>query len=254
MTCGSFLLKVHRSASKCIAQCTIGRLPAPGHHHRFLVRLHLQHIDALDTAISAIDRKVDTHVEPFRTDSPSPDHHSRGQRLERPGHPRRDRRRHEPLPVGHLISWAGLCPTNDESPTGPARGLKAHGKRRSDRMRKGLPREADRKRVGAGRTAATSVRLYARVCRLPFCDLLQHLLPDPLHQLFHHLLVRRDKPWRFWGGDATLAFCSTSFSMSISILVARKSALVDLLTIWVTIASRLVICVAFRRSSPRTAR
>ena len=43
------------------------------------------------------------------------------------------------------------------------------------------------------------------------------------------------------GGDATLAFCSTSFSMSISILVARKSALVDLLTIWVTIASRLVI-------------
>jgi transposase len=29
--------------------------------------------------------------------------------------------------AGHLISWAGLCPRNDESPTGQARGLKAHG-------------------------------------------------------------------------------------------------------------------------------
>ena len=31
--------------------------------------------------------------------------------------------------VGHLISWAGLCPKNDESA----------GKRRSNRMRKGAP-------------------------------------------------------------------------------------------------------------------
>jgi hypothetical protein len=41
--------------------------------------------------------------------------------------------------AGHLIPWAGLCPKNDESPTGQARGLKAHGKRRSTRMRKGAP-------------------------------------------------------------------------------------------------------------------
>ena len=41
--------------------------------------------------------------------------------------------------AGHLISWAGLCPKNDHSPTGQARGLKAHGKRRSTRMRKGAP-------------------------------------------------------------------------------------------------------------------
>src|SRR5262249_54314973 len=34
---------------------------------------------------------------------------------------------------------AGLRPKNDESPTGQARGLKAHGKRRSTRMRKGAP-------------------------------------------------------------------------------------------------------------------
>ena len=41
--------------------------------------------------------------------------------------------------AAHLRSWAGLCPRNDESPTGQARGLKAHGKRRSTRLRAGAP-------------------------------------------------------------------------------------------------------------------
>jgi transposase len=36
-------------------------------HHRFLLRLHLQQIDAIDGAIGEIDREVDTHIEPFRT-------------------------------------------------------------------------------------------------------------------------------------------------------------------------------------------
>src|SRR3974377_1256221 len=43
------------------------------------------------------------------------------------------------------------------------------------------------------------------------------------------------------GGEAAPAFCSTSFIMSNSILVARRLALADSLTICVTIASRLVI-------------
>src|SRR5207237_7336361 len=38
-----------------------------------------------------------------------------------------------------LIAWAGLCPGQNESPTGQARGLKAHGKRKSSRLRKGAP-------------------------------------------------------------------------------------------------------------------
>ncbi len=42
-------------------------------------------------------------------------------------------------------------------------------------------------------------------------------------------------------GAASPALCSTSFIMSISILVACRSALADLSTICVTIASRLVI-------------
>jgi len=104
-----------------------GRVTA---HHRFLLQLHLQHIDALDTAISAIDREVDTHLEPFRTTvlllTTIPrvsDLSAQVIRAEIGGDMSR-------FPtVGHLISWAGLCPKNDESA----------GKRRSNRMRKGAP-------------------------------------------------------------------------------------------------------------------
>src|SRR5271167_3063439 len=37
-------------------------------HHRFLLQLHLAHIDALDAALSAIDREDGIHVEPFHTE------------------------------------------------------------------------------------------------------------------------------------------------------------------------------------------
>lgn len=100
------------------------------HHHRFLLQLHLQHIDALDAALSAIDREVDTQVEPFRTAvlllTTIPgvsDLSAQVIRAEIGGDMSR-------FPtVGHLISWSGLCPRNDESA----------GKRRSNRMRKGAP-------------------------------------------------------------------------------------------------------------------
>jgi transposase len=36
-------------------------------HHRFMLRLLLQHIDAIDAAITQIDQEVDAQVEPFRT-------------------------------------------------------------------------------------------------------------------------------------------------------------------------------------------
>ena len=35
-------------------------------HHRFLLRLHLSQIDALDVAIAAIDQEVDDNLAPFR--------------------------------------------------------------------------------------------------------------------------------------------------------------------------------------------
>ncbi len=36
-------------------------------NHRFLLRLHLRQIDALDAAIAAIDRQVEADIAPFRT-------------------------------------------------------------------------------------------------------------------------------------------------------------------------------------------
>ena len=99
-------------------------------HHRFLLQLHLQHIDALDTAITAIDREVGVHVEPFHTEvlllTTIPgvsDLSAYVIRAEIGGDMSRF------ATVGNLISWAGFCPRNDESA----------GKRRSTRMRKGAP-------------------------------------------------------------------------------------------------------------------
>ena len=99
-------------------------------HHRFLLQLHLQHIDALDAAITAIDREVNVQVEPFHTEvlllTTIPgvsDLSASVIRAEIGGDMSRF------ASVGHLISWAGFCPRSDESA----------GKRRSNRMRKGAP-------------------------------------------------------------------------------------------------------------------
>ena len=99
-------------------------------HHRFMLRLHLQQIDALTTSIAAIDQEVDANVEPFRTavalltTIPGVSDLSARSIAAEIGN---DMSR---FPTdGHLISWSGLCPRNDESA----------GKRRSNRMRKGAP-------------------------------------------------------------------------------------------------------------------
>jgi transposase len=98
--------------------------------HRFLLHLHLQQIDAIGAAIDQIDLEVDADVEPFRaaigllTTIPGISELSAQIILAEIG---RDMSRFPT--AGHLISWAGLCPKNDESA----------GKRRSTRMRKGAP-------------------------------------------------------------------------------------------------------------------
>jgi transposase len=99
-------------------------------HHRFALRLLLQHIDAIDAAITEIDQEVDANIEPFRTaitilsTIPGVSQLSAEVIAAEIGV---DMGR---FPTeGHLISWAGLCPKNDESA----------GKRRSTRMRKGAP-------------------------------------------------------------------------------------------------------------------
>jgi len=99
-------------------------------HHRFLLRLHLKQIDAVNLAIDDIDQEVDAQIEPFRTaiqlliTIPGVSELSACVILAEIGH---DMNRFPT--AAHLISWAGLCPKNDESA----------GKRRSTRMRKGAP-------------------------------------------------------------------------------------------------------------------
>lgn len=99
-------------------------------HHRFLMRLHLDQIDALDAAIATIDREVDAQLAPFRTAvrllSSIPGVAAlAAQVIVSEIGTDMDR-----FPTaGHLLSWAGLCPRNDESA----------GKRRSTRLRHGAP-------------------------------------------------------------------------------------------------------------------
>jgi len=99
-------------------------------HHRFMLGLLLQHIDAIDAAITQIDQEVDGKIEPFRTAieilSTIPGIHQLSAAvivaeigIDMARFPTE----------AHLISWSGLCPRNDESA----------GKRRSTRMRKGAP-------------------------------------------------------------------------------------------------------------------
>ncbi len=90
-----------------------GRVTA---HHRFMLRLHLNHLDALDAAIAVIDQQVDGHVEPFRaaiamlSTIPGLSSLSAEVLVSEIGI---DMRRF-PSPA-QLISCAGLCPKNDQS-------------------------------------------------------------------------------------------------------------------------------------------
>jgi transposase len=99
-------------------------------HHRFLLRQHLHMIEELEGAIRDFDKRIETALEPFR---------DAVERLT--GIPGVSRTCAETLiaeigvdmrkfpTVGHLVSWAGLCPRQDESA----------GKQRSTRVRKGAP-------------------------------------------------------------------------------------------------------------------
>jgi transposase len=52
-----------KAAPEALREALRGRVTR---HHRFLLRLHLRQIDALDGAIGQIDREVDADIEPFR--------------------------------------------------------------------------------------------------------------------------------------------------------------------------------------------
>src|SRR5580700_3540794 len=116
-----------KAGPDALAEALRGRVTK---HHRFLLRLHLQQIDALDQAIAEIDKEVEANLDPFRPLIPL--------LISMPGIGELAARMilaeigtdMSRFPTAaHLISWAGLCPKNDESAV----------KRRSTRMRKGAP-------------------------------------------------------------------------------------------------------------------
>lgn len=97
-------------------------------HHRFLLQLHLRQVDGLGVLIAEIDQEVDAHLVPFRTavtqliTVPGVKALSASAIVAEIG---TDMNRFPT--AGHLLSWAGLCPRNNESA----------GKRRSSRLKKG---------------------------------------------------------------------------------------------------------------------
>jgi len=97
-------------------------------HHRFMLKLHLSQIDALDKAITEIEGEVGRGLEPFRqaakllSTMPGLSDTSANVIVSEIGI---DMSRF--ATPGHLLSWACMCPRNDESA----------GKRRSTRLRRG---------------------------------------------------------------------------------------------------------------------
>ena len=116
-----------RASQPDLAAALGGRVTA---HHRFLLRLHLDHLDAVDAAIALIDREVDLCIEPFRaavellSTIPGVSRLSAEVIVSEIG---TDMSRFPT--AAQLIGWAGLCPGNDQSA----------GKQRSNRMKKGAP-------------------------------------------------------------------------------------------------------------------
>jgi transposase len=97
-------------------------------HHRFVLRLHLEQVEALTKAIDAIEARLGEQLDPFREQAallmtvPGISNTAAHAIISELGV---DMARFKT--AEHLVSWAGLCPGNDESA----------GKRRSSRIRKG---------------------------------------------------------------------------------------------------------------------
>jgi len=99
-------------------------------HHRFLLKLHLRQIQALESAVRDVEARMGQALEPFRVDIellmtiPGIGLIAASVILAEIGF---DMSKF-PTPA-HLISWTGLCPRSDESA----------GNRRSTRIRPGAP-------------------------------------------------------------------------------------------------------------------
>lgn len=116
-----------RASKEVLAEALQGRVRD---HHRFMIRSHLRLIDAIREEVAGIDERIGEHLKPFRgavellTTIPGISDIAAHVLLGEIG----DDMSRFPS-AGHLVSWAGLCPRNDESA----------GRRRSTRLRAGAP-------------------------------------------------------------------------------------------------------------------
>jgi len=125
-----------------LVELTQGRLKAPREtlvealrgnvrdQHRFLIKLHLDQVDALNQAVRELEARVEELLGPFRknveilTTMPGVSEVAASVIVSEIGF---DMARFPT--AAHLVSWAGLCPRSDQSA----------GKRRSSRIRHGAP-------------------------------------------------------------------------------------------------------------------
>jgi transposase len=116
-----------RASQQTLVEALRGRITA---HHRFLLQLHVDQVGALETALAAVDKAVGAALDPVRDGTallktiPGVSDVVAQVIVSEIGV---DMSRFPT--AGHLRSWAGLCPRNDESA----------GKRRSTRLRPGAP-------------------------------------------------------------------------------------------------------------------
>jgi transposase len=116
-----------RAGRETLREALRGRMRAP---HRFLLKLHLDQIETLEQSMATIDAEVGTLLDPFRAQvahlmtMPGISDVTAQVLVSEIGV---DMARFPT--AAHLVSWAGLCPRNDESA----------GKRRSTRLRAGAP-------------------------------------------------------------------------------------------------------------------
>jgi transposase len=116
-----------RTARPQLVEVLRGRLRE---HHRFMLKVHLTQVEALEAAVREVEARVGTALAPFRaavahlTTMPGVSDTVARVLVAEIG---LDMTRF--ATAGHLVSWAGLCPRADESA----------GKRRSTRVRRGAP-------------------------------------------------------------------------------------------------------------------
>jgi len=114
-----------RASGEQLAAALRGKVTAT---HRFMLKLHLGQADALEAAIAELDKEVGERLQPFRdaqarvTNVPGMADVAAAAVLSEIG---LDMSRFPS--ARHIVSWATLCPRNDESA----------GKRRSTRVRRG---------------------------------------------------------------------------------------------------------------------